>query len=215
MQKPDIQALYTHRHALYNAMISFVGHETMLTKYFQGIIFPNNVKILDAGCGAGALTRAVCNVLTQQEKTAERIHGFDFSARALHDYATFGDHHPEHHIAGIHCDAQRIDDDLPSDWKNYDLILSSGMLEYLPVTDLVNVLQKLAVRLSDNGRIIIFISRNTWLNRFLLEKIWKANTYTKTELQSIFKHANLDIQKLKPFRTWGFVVEATYARGQN
>ncbi|MDQ5952492.1 MAG: hypothetical protein QG626_620 [Patescibacteria group bacterium] len=209
MQKPDIHRLYTTRHHAYATMIKLVGHEAMLTKYFQRIAFPDDVRVLDAGCGAGALTKSVCTVLDEQKIQAECIHGFDFSAPAVQDYATFAAQHPEHHIAVTQCDARVIDSGLSLHWKNYDYILSSGMLEYLDKTALAPTLKQLASRLHVHGKIIVFISRNTWLNKLFLEKIWQANTYTETELRAVFQTAGLKIQQLRPFRTWGYVIEAT------
>lgn len=212
MRKPDILRLYTAHHHAYTTMIKLVGHEAMLTKYFQRVAFPDNVRILDVGCGSGALTKAVCTVLDQQKIQAECIQGFDFSAPAVHAYATFAAQHPEHHIVVTQCDVRMIDSGLSLQWKNYDYILSSGMLEYLDKRELVNALKTLVHRLRSNGKIIIFISRSTWLNKIFLEKIWKANAFTKTELRNIFQSAQLTIQQLQPFRTWGYVIVAEKSR---
>jgi cyclopropane fatty-acyl-phospholipid synthase-like methyltransferase len=50
---------------------------------------------------------------------------------------------------------------LPQDWKDYDLIVSSAMLEHLPKERLKDALVHIAGRLAAQGRLLVVITRKT------------------------------------------------------
>ena len=52
-----------------------------------------------------------------------------------------------------------------SPWTDYDLIVSASMLEYVPRKRLAEALAALRGRLTDQGRLILFITKRNWLTR--------------------------------------------------
>src|SRR4030095_7728293 len=63
---------------------------------------------------------------------------------------------------------------LPSSWTNYDLILSTSMLEYLSKQDLPRALKELRARLGLDGRLLLMITRKTPETKVLIEWLWRA-----------------------------------------
>jgi len=47
---------------------------------------------------------------------------------------------------------------LPSSWKDYDMVISASMLEYVPRQKLPEALAGLRSRLADDGRLLLFMT---------------------------------------------------------
>jgi hypothetical protein len=107
---------------------------------------------------------------------------------------------------------------LPNDWAHYDLVISAAMLEYVPKAELTRALAALRIRLGPDGRLLLFISRRIWITRLLIERCWKANRYTREQLEAALRSAgftNIEFRKF-PFpyfwqNWWGHVVAASSA----
>ena len=56
---------------------------------------------------------------------------------------------------------------LPSAWRDYDLVVSASMLEYVPRARFVDALKGLRARLAPDGRLVLFITRRNPLTRDL------------------------------------------------
>jgi hypothetical protein len=63
------------------------------------------------------------------------------------------------------------------------------MLEYLPKQDLPRALAGLRARLAPNGHLLVMISRKTPETKALIEWWWRAERYTREELQRGFRQA--------------------------
>ena len=70
-------------------------------------------------------------------------------------------------------------DTLPQAWKNYDLVVTASMLEYVPRSILPAAFRALRGRLHARGTLLLFITRNNALMRPLIERRWAANLYTR------------------------------------
>ena len=170
--------------------------------------------MLDAGCGTGAATLALHEALAARHLLPARFHAFDLTPLMLNRFAQHLDEHP---VAGIElkvADALSLGT-LPEDWRDYDLIISSAMLEYLPKADLAAALVGLRLGLGPDGALTVFISRQSPYMVPFIGRWWHANLYTKTELRQAFKEAGfgqLDFQAFpSPYNYlnwWGHVVVA-------
>src|SRR6185503_13296414 len=107
---------------------------------------------------------------------------------------------------------------LPQDWRGYDLVISSAMLEYLPKRRLPEALAALRERLEPSGALVVFISRRNLLMKWLIERWWNANLYTKTEIAEAFRSGGL-VTTFRKFpypysqlNFWGLVVEGACSR---
>jgi cyclopropane fatty-acyl-phospholipid synthase-like methyltransferase len=104
---------------------------------------------------------------------------------------------------------------LPDTWTAYDLIVSASMLEYVPRNRLAAALTGLRNRLSDDGHIVIFITRRNWLTRPMIGRWWQSNLYSKEELVDAFRRAAFSRVEFSAFplaarylAAWGYVIEA-------
>lgn len=204
----DAQSLYTAYRLPYDVMTRLVGHQGALTRYLgdAALVQPHS-KILDAGCGSGAVSKAVLAVAQQQNITDLGLYGFDLTPAMLDEFKRWlGEHLPAKPVELAQANVLELGSALPAAWNNFDLILSSGMLEYVPKDKLVVALQNLRSLLSPTGTMVVFISQKHLFNRLVIELIWQANTYTKAEVEKYFSEAGLHIAHLEPFRTWGWVV---------
>ena len=94
-----------------------------------------------------------------------------------------------------------VPDDLPSSWNNYDLILSASMLEYLSKQDFPRALGELRARLAPDGLLVVLISRKTIETKFLIEKCWHAERYTREEIRDACVQARLCDPEFRKFPT--------------
>lgn len=95
-----------------------------------------------------------------------------------------------------------LDKQLPSSWSNYDLIISTSMLEYVARPDLSQALSVLGARLARHGTLLVVITRKNWITRVLIEWWRQAARYSREELREAFASAgfcNLVFSRF-PFR---------------
>jgi cyclopropane fatty-acyl-phospholipid synthase-like methyltransferase len=108
-----------------------------------------------------------------------------------------------------------LEEQLPKDWRHYDLIVSSAMLEYVPKNKIRQALANLGALLKGDGTILICITKRNVLMRLLIKMWWKANMYDKEEIKHVLQDAGFNKIKFKKFalpywhlNLWGFIVEA-------
>lgn len=106
-------------------------------------------------------------------------------------------------------------DTLPADWRDYDLVVSASMLEYVPRERFADALHGLRERLKDGGQFVLFITRRNPLTRVLIGRWWQSNLYTAPELTQAFRAAGFSRIGFPGFpfaarylSAWGHVVEA-------
>ena len=90
------------------------------------------------------------------------------------------------------------------------------MLEYLSKQDIVVALKNLVGLLDDNGRMIIFVTKDTSFTRLLIKILWGANVYEKAEFAEILKRSGFTKVDFHEFpdgftllSKGGFLVEAS------
>ena len=115
------------------------------------------------------------------------------------------------------CDARVPEqlEPLPDAWRQYDLIVTASMLEYLPRDKLADALRGLRGRLGENGRLVLFITRRNWLTRPLIGRWWQSNIYSAEELRVDFRRAGFAECTFRSFppaarylALWGYIIEA-------
>jgi len=185
MKNKDIESLYTRKGKFYHSLMGFFRYDKGLNAFFQrSNYFHSNMKILDAGCGSGLSTRSMYAKVNAQRLSNVVFHGFDLTKNMLDLF--------EHWInlkgiANIHLAQADIltPNNLPKHWKDYDLIVSSAMLEYIPKTQLQKALQNLGKRLRKNGKMVVFITKKNIIMEYLIHRWWKANIYSKKEIKQL------------------------------
>lgn len=212
----EVQKIYTEKVSLYHLVFLdiFRYHKGLKMFLRKSDCLQPGMKVLDAGCGSGNLTRNLYEIASEKRLDGISFHGFDITQAMLDLFKRW--------ISGKKAENVELSranvlqpEQLPVEWKDYDLVVSSAMLEYLPKDEIKNALQNLRKLLKDNGTIILFITRNNILMKWLIQIWWKANMYKKNEIMEIFKDAGFSRIQFKKFpfpysylNLWGFIIEA-------
>jgi cyclopropane fatty-acyl-phospholipid synthase-like methyltransferase len=215
MKNPE--ELYTKKAPFYHRL--FIN----ILKYGEGLrsFFRNNhyqkkgMKILDAGCGTGIVSRMLYEIAQEDNLQGIKYHGFDITKAMLFLFKKWIALEKVKNISLEKADVLQLNKQLPSSWNNYDLIVSSAMLEYLPKNKIAKAIQGLSTRLKEDGTILIFITKKNFLMNLLIKIWWKANMYEEQEIKDILSNSGLKNVTFKKFpishwylNTWGFVIEA-------
>lgn len=209
--------LYTARTRSYLRFVNAVAYPQGICAYFQqSEHLKSGLRVLDAGCGTGIATLALRRAMLNRQLKPGIIDCFDITSRMLAIFREKLEKQKEtiEGVEIVRADVLHLEQ-LPEDWKDFDLIISAAMMEYLPGACLVDALSGLRSRLGNTGRIILFITRKNWLMRFLIGKWWKANCYEESELAEYFRLAGFSNITFSSFpfpythlSFWGHIVEA-------
>ncbi len=211
----DPVRLYTDRGRSYVRFVRFVRYPQGIRAYFlRSSLLHSGLRVLDAGCGTGIVTLALREALLSRGFDPGPLQGFDLTPAMLE---RFRQTLQSRAIDGV--DLVRADvlqpDTLPASWRNYDLIVSASMLEYLPRNRLVSALSGLRRLLNEEGSFLLFITRRSWLMRPLIGRWWEANLYEAAELRESLQRAGFSTIAFRSFPIsfrylglWGHVVEA-------
>lgn len=206
-----VRDLYTQRAALYRRLfIDVLGIGEKLRKFFDHSQYlHSHMKILDAGCGSGLATSICWEHAVQKKLEGMTFHAFDITPAMLKRLHYWAEDRRAKNVAWMQADILHPEQ-LPPDWNNYDLIVSSWMLEYIPRTELRVALQNLRNFLRMNGTMVAFVTQKNVFTRWFIEQWWRANTYHPHELEDVFSAAGFLQVRLSPLNRWGntLVIEA-------
>jgi SAM-dependent methyltransferase len=212
---PDPTELFSVRHLSYARFIRLMRYPQGLRAFFDASLLPQSgMRALDAGCGTGAVLLALREAFMRRKLTPAALHAFDLTPAMLdHFRHTL----QRHRIDGVELAQANVLqlDALPDGWRDYDLIASASMLEYVPRERLVEALGGLHDRLGDGGTFVLFMTRRNPLTRLLVGRWWRANLYSADELTTAFLAAGFSSVRSRTFplaaghlRLWGHVVQA-------
>jgi SAM-dependent methyltransferase len=211
----DARQLFTERYNTYARFIRAMRYPQGLRAYFHAspLLRPGE-RVLDAGCGTGALTLAVYDASLRRGIPLASLNAFDLTPAMLDQLrATL----ERRGIRGIELAEANVLglDALPPAWRDFDLVVSASMLEYVPRERFVDALRGLRDRLRDGGHFVLFITRRNPLTRIMIGRWWQSNLYTAPELADAFQRAGFSRFALPGFplsgcylSVWGHVVEA-------
>jgi ubiquinone/menaquinone biosynthesis C-methylase UbiE len=154
-------SIYERFTRLYDLMFRFNGYARSLENYLRETPLPlaAGARVLDAGCGTGLLTLALLRVL----KRPAEITAVDLSGRSLQTarraVRKLGAD-PRHKISYVRANALS----LPFPEESFDLVVTSGVLEYLPLRE---GLAELARVLAPGGYLFFLPVRPSLASRFL------------------------------------------------
>lgn len=212
---PDPARLFTDRADPYVRFVRFVRYPQGLRAYFlHSSLLRPGLRVLDAGCGTGILTLALRDALLRRGLAPGPTHAFDLTPAMLERFRAALERRQIRDVEIAQADVLELGR-LPAAWRDYDLVVSASMLEYLPPARLAAALGGLRSLLKEDGALVLFITRRNWLTRPLIGRWWRSNLYRASDLERAFREAGFAAIAFGrfplPFRylgLWGHVVEA-------
>jgi len=186
LTRSEVQQFFNTRTETYNSFISAFRYPQGIHALLQASdLLRPGLRVLDAGCGSGAVTFAFIKAMTSRGLKYESIHAFDLTPAMLSRFQTSLDTCGINDVQLRQADVLALDQ-LPQSWIEYDLILSASMLEYLPKSELPLALAELRKRLSPNGSLLIVITKKSPEAKILIEWWWRSERYARDELHQAF-----------------------------
>lgn len=201
----DIQKLYNNFFIKYNAQTQKINYKKIINKRFQELglwdLIQSKNNILELGCGSGNLTELISRY------TNKKMLCIDFSKNMLSILEEWIKENNKRNISTLMLDVN----DISNINNEFDLIISSGMIEYVNFRTLLRDIRKL---LNPEGQLIFLISRNTVLNWFVVKLYWKAKIYSEIEILQVLEeenYKNIEIYDLsdKYFENWYYIVKCS------
>lgn len=212
---PDFIRLFTRRADSYARFIRVMLYAQGIRAYFLRVpgLLPG-LRVLDAGCGTGVVTLALREALLRRGLPPRAMHAFDLTPAMLDRFERTL---RREDAAGIELALANVLEleQLPQGWRDYDVVVSASMLEYVPRTRLAEALAGLRRLLVPGGRFLLFVTKRNWLMRPLIGAWWKGNLYAELELRAAFEKAGFESILFSRFPAafrhlgaWGHIVEA-------
>lgn len=182
-----IRALYTRRRKTYAAYVQAFGHRQGIQAALEASSYlRSGQRILDVGCGSGLSILAIVDALRKRAYDYRSIQAFDLTPAMLELCRQTMERHGIKGVELREADVTRLDEQLPANWSGYDLALCASMLEYVPDAALVPVLEALRARLAPSGRLLVIVTRRSFLPT---QWIWHCSGYTRARLETAFHEA--------------------------
>ena len=209
-------ALFSRRAESYARFIRLVLYPQGIRGYFlHGPFLRSGLRVLDAGCGTGAITLALREALVRRGLAPGITQAFDLTPAMLD---CFHQRLRARGITGVETAQADVCElnALPQSWKGYDLVVSASMLEYVPRRRSTAAIAGLRDLLAPGARFVLFITRRNLVTRALIGRWWQGNLYDEDELRETFGRAGFERFRFGAFpltaahpSLWGHIVEAS------
>lgn len=213
VQKPE--QFYSANASAYARYISWFLYPQGFQAFFASREWlTDGMRVMDAGCGTGVVSFGLLKALHQRGYDVESVNAFDLT-QAMLDLFRIDITQPDTRKIAL-CQANVLElEKLPAGWNSYDLIISSGMLEYISRDIFSTTLANLRARLKPNGRFVLFMTKQSWITELLIERPWGGNRYTQQQLSQAFHQAGFNEIKFSKYpltygwlNLWAHIVEA-------
>src|SRR5262249_32428349 len=155
-----VEKFYTEKLTTYRRFISFFRSRDALRALFESSrLLRPNLRILDAGAGFGTATFALLDALRRRHIAPETLDRSDLTPAMLARFQAELDSQGITQVRLKQANVVELDQQLPSSWCNYDLIISASILEYVARPDLSKALSALRARLAPHGTLLVVITR--------------------------------------------------------
>lgn len=185
--RSEVQTLYSTRARLYEKVfVKGLGWGNELEAFFRRSAYLQpSLKILDAGCGTGIVTRTLHKIM-QEKGFSSEIHAFDLTQNMLDIFHQEISKHGLRNIELAQADVLRLDA-LPSTWNEYDLIISSALLEHIPEDQMGRAVRNLKDVLRVGGVLLLLLTKRTMISRVTGKLFWKTNLFDEADVQALLK----------------------------
>jgi ubiquinone/menaquinone biosynthesis C-methylase UbiE len=204
----DPVSIYDRFTNLYDLMFRVNGYGRSVERYLREnpLPLPAGARVLDAGCGTGLLTLAFLRV---HERPADIV-SIDLSLRSLQTARGAAQKLPKgprRRVAFAQSNALA----LPFADETFDLVLTSGVLEYLPLRE---GLAELARVLAPGGHLIFVPVRPSLLTKLVLEVMFRFKAHPPREVEEetrkVFRI--LEHHRFPPFEPIGWTKSLVLAQ---
>jgi SAM-dependent methyltransferase len=209
-----VRTLYTQRAKLYQFFfVDFLRWGKVLETFFQENAYLHpGMKILDAGCGTGPVTKVLYELAHRNRIEEITFHGFDLTPAMLDLFREWMKKEGVRDIQLQEADVLDLEYQLPESWIDYDLIVSSALLEYIPKEKLSQALGNIRGLLRNNGHLLVFVTRRTWVTRWTAAKWWRTSLFDQKELEEELRRAGFTtVQKKMLPASWDSFMMAVEA----
>lgn len=202
-------SIYDRFTSLYDLMFRFNGYGRSMDRYLRESLPPlrGGARVLDAGCGTGLLTLALLRVLRRPAD----ITAVDLSGRSLQTARRAVQklkHDPRHKVSFVQANALS----LPFPDDSFDLVVTSGVLEYLPLRE---GLGEFARVIAPGGHLVYLPVRPSLASR-LLEVMFRFKAHPPREVAEHTGHFFnvLDDYRFQPLEPIGWTKSVVLAQKQ-
>lgn len=124
----EIEQLYTKKASFYHRFfIDILGYGNGIKKFLTNYNYLKpNIKILDAGCRTGLLTRIFTGIAKRKSLNGIEYHGFDLTQAMLNLFKQWILKNDEKSISLKKADVLELDERLPNDFRFHIGILITG-----------------------------------------------------------------------------------------
>jgi ubiquinone/menaquinone biosynthesis C-methylase UbiE len=202
----DVEKFYTENIGLLRFTIRTLQYLPALRKlWVENLEFRPGMEILDVGCGTGALTKTLFEVSRKKKIESIKFFAFDKSQKVLDEFRRWISDRQITNISTLKADARHAAL-LPYRFtSSFDVVCSSGVLEYLNEEEVIYSLESLRLMMKPNGKIIIMGSRKHLANYFLIQKLYQANLYSKQKFEEMIRKAGF-----RKINSWKFSFPYSY-----
>jgi cyclopropane fatty-acyl-phospholipid synthase-like methyltransferase len=192
-----VQSFYSQKSKLYQRLfVDFLQWGKALEAFFREHAYLHSgMKVLDAGCGSGVVTRVLYELARQRGFDQLTFHAFDLTPEMLDLFRQWIQKQGAQDIQLQQADVLALPEQLPADWSAYDLIVSSTMLEYIPKEKIGLALGNLRSLLRQPGRLLLLVTRRTRLTEWAAGRWWRTNLFDEHELADALRQAGFDAIK--------------------
>jgi cyclopropane fatty-acyl-phospholipid synthase-like methyltransferase len=201
MERDKVKTLYGKKARFYQwFLIDILGWGKQLEAFFRNSNYLSpKLKILDAGCGTGIVTKILYSIAEQQGFRDIQFYAFDLTPAMLDVFSEWIAKQGIKNIELTQANVLLLEDQLLSHWREYDLIVSATMLEYIQKPKVTKAVSNLKNLLKSKGVLLLFVTRRNFRTRWLGQAWWKANVYEEREIEQILHQAGFSTVRFKTF----------------
>lgn len=193
MGRDEVEQLYATRAKRYEQVfVNQLGWGKELEAFFrQSDYLRPSLKVLDAGCGTGVVTRTLHKVMREKGLGSAEFHAFDLTQGMLDIFEEQITAQGLERIELAQADVLKLDS-LPSHWGEHDLVVTSALLEHIPADLIDRAVSNLRSLLKAGGVLLLLVTRRTLVTRLTGKLWWKTNLFDEAHVKAMLRRVGFD-----------------------